>query len=245
MPKSSTIQRMKRLDLISARLKSDEPLTVAGLSEEFGVSSRTLSRDIQILRDQGLPIEADRGRGGGIRLHRTWGIGRVNFSYSEAIDLLVSLAIAEQMKSPFFMAELAPIRRKLLASFSPRLKNEIADIKSRILVGEAASHMVLSAFSEPSQPVVKILHQAFVTRHHLDIYYTSVEGKETRRTIEPHYLLLHSPVWYVLAFDHLRNDIRTFRCDRIARASATDKRFSVIRIDQFEKTLQDLNIIGP
>jgi predicted DNA-binding transcriptional regulator YafY len=245
MPKSSTIERMKRLDLISARLKSDEALTVSGLSEEFGVSSRTLTRDIQLLRDQGLPIEADRGRGGGIRLHRTWGIGRVNFSYSEAIDLLVSLAIAEQMKSPFFMAELAPIRRKLLASFSPRLKDEISDIKSRILVGEAASHMVLSAFSEPRQPVVEVLHQAFVTRQLLEISYKSIEGRTTRRTMEPHYLLLHSPVWYVLAFDHLRQDIRTFRCDRIEKAKLQEARFNVIGIDQFKTTLKDLDVIAP
>lgn len=245
MPRSSTIERMKRLDLISARLKSDEALTVAGLSEEFGVSSRTLSRDIQILRDQGLPIEADRGRGGGIRLHRTWGIGRVNFSYSEAIDLLVSLAVAEQMKSPFFMAELAPIRRKLLASFSPRLKDEISDIKSRIRVGEAASHMVLSAFSAPHPAVVEVLHQAFVTRHCLDISYRSIEGRLTRRRIEPHYLLLHSPVWYVLAFDHLRQAIRTFRCDRIEKATVQDTRFSVLGIDMFEATLKDLDVIGP
>jgi len=245
MPKSSTTERMKRLELISARLKSDEALTVTDLSDEFGVSSRTLSRDIQILRDQGLPIEADRGRGGGVRLHSSWGIGRVNFSYSEAIDLLVSLAVAEQMKSPFFMAELAPIRRKLLASFSPRLKNDISDIKSRIRVGEAASHMVLSAFSAPGQPVVEELHQAFVTRHLLEISYRSIEGRVTRRTIEPHYLLLHSPVWYVLAFDRLRGAIRTFRCDRIEAATLLEARFTVIGIDQFDATLKNLDVIGP
>ena len=245
MPRSTTTERMKRLDLIKARLKSDEALTVAGLSEEFGVSSRTLSRDIQILRDQGLPVEADRGRGGGIRLHSSWGIGRVNFSYSEAIDLLVSLAIAEQMKSPFFMAELAPIRRKLLASFSPRLKNEISDLKSRIRVGEAASPMVLSAFAAPDQAVVEELHQAFVTRHLLKISYRSIEGRTTQRLIEPHYLLLHSPVWYVLAFDHLRGSIRTFRCDRIEAARLQDQRFKVIGIEQFDETLKNLDVIGP
>jgi len=236
---------MKRLELISARLKSDDALTVAGLSAEFGVSSRTLSRDIEILRGQGLPIEADRGRGGGIRLHRTWGIGRVNFSYAEAIDLLVSLAVAEQMKSPFFMAELAPIRRKLLASFSPRLKTEISDIKSRVLVGGAASHMVLSAFSAPRPAVVEVLHQAFVTRHQLAITYRSIDGQTTNRIIEPHYLLLHSPVWYVLAFDHLRNDVRTFRCDRIEKVTLVEDRFQVINIDRFEATLKNLDVIGP
>lgn len=245
MTKTSTIERMKRLDWISARLKADEALTVSSLSEELGISSRTLTRDIQLLRDQGLPIEADRGRGGGVRLHRTWGVGRVKFSYSEAIDLLVSLAIAEQMKSPFFMAELAPIRRKLLASLSPRLKSEISDLKSRILIGETASHFVLSGFNPPRQPVIDTLHQAFVSRQTLEISYEAISGDRTAREIEPHYLLLHSPVWYVLAFDRLRDDIRTFRCDRIANANITDDTFKLLAIERFDQALQDLDVIAP
>ena len=245
MAKSSTPDRMKRLEWISVRLKSEDMLTVSGLAEELGISVRSVTRDIQLLRDQGLPVEADRGRGGGVRLHRTWGVGRVNFSYSEAVDLLVSLAIAEQMKSPFFMAELAPIRRKLLASFSPKLKHEIADIKSRILIGEAASHMVLSAFSPPEKPVVEQLHQAFVTRHQLEISYRAESGTLTQRVVEPHFLLLNSPVWYILAKDLLRNAPRTFRCDRIEEALLLDQQFKSVSSGYFEDTLKDLETIAP
>ena len=74
-----------------------------------------------------------------MRLDRHWGIGRVNLAYSEAVDLLVSLAVAEQMKSPLFMAHLGPIRRKLMASFSPATKHKVKGLKARILIGESAS----------------------------------------------------------------------------------------------------------
>ena len=108
MKRASTADRLKRLENVVAQLKDDEFSTIGEIAEDLGVSIRTVSRDIQVLKSQGLPIESDRGRGGGVRLNRHWGIGRVNLTYSEAVDLLVSLAVAEQMKSPLFMAHLRP-----------------------------------------------------------------------------------------------------------------------------------------
>jgi predicted DNA-binding transcriptional regulator YafY len=95
VPRSSTTSRIDRLKIITARLKSDEPTTIGEIAKEIGVSVQTLSRDIQVLKNQGLPIDTDIGRGGGVRLDRHWGIGRVNLNYAEAVDLLISLAVAE------------------------------------------------------------------------------------------------------------------------------------------------------
>ncbi len=186
------MDRLQRLDYLAARLKSDGPLVVAVIAEEVGVSIRTLSRDIQILRERGLPIEADRGRGGGVRLRSSWGIGRVNLDHAEAVDLLMSLAVAEKMKSPLLMANLSSVRRKVMASFSPSVKLRINKLKSRILIGESASPFVLSFFSVPKPAVVEPLHQAFLSMHEIAINYRSESQARTVRTIEPHYLLLRS-----------------------------------------------------
>jgi len=237
--------RLQRLELITARMKSDDSLVVGGLAKEFGVSVRTLTRDIQILRDQGLPIDADRGRGGGVRLHWSWGIGRVALNYTEAVDLLVSLAIAEQMKSPLLMANLGSVRRKLMASFSPSMKHKINSLKSRILIGESASPFVLSAFSVPNARVVERLHQAFLMMRRIHIHYRDAEGEKTERAIEPQYLLLSYPVWYALAWDDLRNEIRTFRCDRIERVRLLDEVFRLRPLTQFETAMEGIDAIQP
>ena len=245
MKRASTIGRLQRLEFITARLKSDEPLIVGDIAEEIGVSVRTLSRDIQIVREQGLPVEADRGRGGGVRLHWSWGIGRVNLNYSEAVDLLVSLAVAEQMKSPLLMANLGSVRRKLMASFSPSMKHKINRLKSRILIGESASPFVLSAFSAPSADVAEQLHQAFLMMRRINISYRAENGAKTERTIEPHYLLLNYPVWYVLAWDNLRDEVRTFRCDRIESAHVLDEGFRLRAFAHFEKAMEGVDAIQP
>jgi len=245
MKRASTIGRLQRLELITARLKSDDSLVVGDLAKEFRVSVRTLTRDIQILREQGLPIDADRGRGGGVRLHWSWGIGRVNLNYTEAVDLLVSLAVAEQMKSPLLMANLGSVRRKLMASFSLPMKHKINKLKSRILIGESASSFVLTAFSVPNARVVERLHQAFLMMRRIHIHYRDASGEKTERAIEPQYLLLSYPVWYALAWDDLRNGVRTFRCDRIERARLLDEVFRPRPFTQFAKAIKGVDAIQP
>jgi len=240
---STTLSRIERLEIITARLKSDEPTTIGEIAKEVGVSVRTLSRDIQVLKDQGLPIDTNIGRGGGVRLDRHWGIGRINLNYSEAVDLLISLAVAEQMNSPLFMAHLTSVRHKLMASFSPSMKNKVNGLKARILIGESASRFVLIKFSKPKRQIVEKIHHAFLMLRRISIMYRDENGDKTKRIIEPHFLLLSYPVWYVLAWDHLRGDVRTFRCDRIEMIQSLDDAFKLLPISRFENSLEGVNAI--
>ncbi len=245
MTRASTLDRMQRLDLLESRLKSDAPLCIGDLAREFGVSHRTLSRDILLLRERGLPVEADRGRGGGVRLRHAWGIGRLNLSYREAVDLLVSLAVAEQMKSPILIANLAPIRSKLIASFSPASRDRINRLKARLLIGRSASPVVLTAYSPPDPKVVENLHQAFAMMKPVRLGYGDGQGRRTERVIEPHYLLLNYPVWYALSWDRLRAGIRTFRCDRIRSIDVLEEHFRLRAYAEFREALAGDNVILP
>lgn len=237
MARATTGTRLERLERLESLLKSGEMITAGAMATELGVAPRSLWRDIAILRDKGLPIEADRGRGGGIRLPSNWGAGRLTLDHQEAIDLLISLAIAEQMKSPLFMANLKSIRRKLTASFAAPLKRRLDDLKARVLVGPSASPFVLSGFATAPPPAVAELHRAFVMLQRLRIVYRDERAKVSTRTIEPHYLLLNYPVWYALAWDELRDGVRTFRCDRIGKAEALDAPFRLRPRAEFGEAL--------
>lgn len=232
------------MDMLAVQLKQDAHCTVRDLALQHGVSARTIARDLALMREQGMQIDADRGRGGGLRLDRQWGVGWVNLSYSEAVDLLISIAVAEQMNSPMFLANLGSVRRQLVASFSPDKRNKVERLKSRILIGVTASTYVQSSASAPPKRVVQALHQAFVDQEVLEIRYQREDGETSGRQIEPHYLLLKYPIWYVVAFDHLRKGPRTFRCDRMLAAKMTGSHFRLLPKDAFRQSLtgDDLSV---
>tara|TARA_R110002073_G_scaffold18337_8_gene68080 strand:- start:4796 stop:5530 length:735 start_codon:yes stop_codon:yes gene_type:complete len=238
MARSKSIDRLRRLELLATQLKQDELCTVKGLASDMGVSERTITRDLSLMREQGLPIDADRGRGGGVRLDRNWGVGRLNLAYPEAVDLLISIEVAQKMDSPLFLANLASVRRQLVASFSPEKRNRVNRLKSRILIGVTASTYVQAGFASPPKRLVQTLHQGFIDQETLSINYRREDGATSERQIEPHYFLLKYPVWYVIAIDRLRDAPRTFRCDRIASAALTGRSFRLLPKAAFAPSLE-------
>src|SRR5829696_9150077 len=98
--------RVLRLDALKALLAERDYTTVADLADELGVSPRTLHRDLALLREMGVPVEGDRGTGGGLRLEPGWSLGRVHLNESEALGLLLSLTIAEKVGSPLLLGGL-------------------------------------------------------------------------------------------------------------------------------------------
>lgn len=244
MARSDAPTRLRRLELLAVQLKQEEHCTVDDLACQHGVSPRTITRDLALMREQGMQIDADRGRGGGVRLERNWGIGRLNLAYPEAIDLLISIAVAEQMKSPMFLANLGSVRRQLVASFSPRKRNQVDRLKARILIGVTASTYVQASVAPTPRSVVQALHQSFTEQTLLQIRYRREDRQTSERLIEPHYLLLKYPVWYVVAYDHLRQSPRTFRCDRILAAEMTGTPFQLLPKDEFQAFLSKEEILA-
>ncbi len=214
MGRRPAASRLERLEELKGLLRSRDHVTVAALADELGVSLRTLHRDLDVLRGQGVPIESDRGRGGGLRLHRAWSLGRLHLSAEEAIDVLISIAVAERMNSPLLLQRLGAIRRKIVAAFSEGYQTRIRELRKRILVGRPASAKVLASFVPPPRAFPG-LADAFFHQKCVRITYPDQRGATTEREIEPQFLYLSVPVWYLLAWDRLRQDIRTFRVDRI------------------------------
>lgn len=224
MPRD-TGTRLNRLEELKGLLKANDHVTAAALAEELGVSLRTLNRDLAILRDQGTPIDSDRGRGGGLRLEPGWALGRLHLSPAEAIDLLLSLALAEHLKLPLLLHNLAPIRRKITAAFGERYQAKIKSLRRRIIVAGPASAQVLAGYVPPAGRHLSAINTGFFEQQCLQIDYADRDGALTARVIEPQFVLLSPPVWYLLAFDRLRGGIRHFRVDRIRQATALDERF--------------------
>ncbi len=239
MGRGSTIEKLDRLDQLIGKLKDGEAYTAGSLAEELGVSLRTMMRDLKTLRDKGYPIDADKGRGGGVRLYPRWGVGRLTMNYREVIDLLLALSVLEKLNSQLFLNNLESIKNKLYASFPDTQRPKIRKIRNRILIGELAPTTITQNYSTTvnNQQNDKIL-ESFFDQKCLDICYKQKDGTITERLIEIHYLYLNWPIWYLICFDHLRKEPRTFRIDRIQVAHITGDKFQSRTISFFSPELE-------
>jgi predicted DNA-binding transcriptional regulator YafY len=206
--------RADRFDLLTRVLRDRPGITAAEVARELGVSIRSVFRDIDHLRGRGYPIEADRGRGGGIRLHSSWGLGRVLLSSEEALCVLLSLAISEKLGFPIFTADVARARKKIVDAFPTAERRRIGPLRERIFVAREASPMMRAGYGVPDRAASKHLQAAFVGEFIVTADYVKRDGSRVVRRLEPHALLIVWPVWYLLAFDYTREAPRTFRFDR-------------------------------
>lgn len=215
-----TCMRADRFDLLTRILRDRPGITSAELARELGVSIRSVFRDLDHLRERGYPIEADRGRGGGIRLHTSWGLGRVLLSSEEALCVLLSLAISEKLGFPIFAADVSRARKKIVDAFPAAERRRIGPLRERIFVAREASTGVRESYGAVDRAASRQLQAAFVAELTVMADYEKADGSRVVRRLEPHALLIVWPAWYLLAFDHTRDAPRTFRFDRFRSIEA-------------------------
>jgi predicted DNA-binding transcriptional regulator YafY len=227
-----------RLDRVLGLLASRPSWTAPELAEELGVCVRTIRRDLSRLAARGVPIESDAGRGGGVRVPPRTGLGRVQLDAREVLDLLLALALAEQLGSPLMLSTVKGLRQKLSASFPPEERSRVSGLRRRILVGPS-SRNVTATWKAPSAAVLRPIQDSFFEQRALELTYRA-NDVSTVRVVEPHYLLLSWPAWFLLVWDHLRGAVRMLRVDRIESARLTVSTFRVRSSESMLATLGDI-----
>ena len=103
------MRKKSRLFAIAEALRARRTgVTAAELAQRFNVTLRTIYRDLEALQDAGMPIKADRGRGGGYALDKNYQLPPVNFT---ALSVRFPPAISNRRNcvGPFFRLIVAPL----------------------------------------------------------------------------------------------------------------------------------------
>ena len=227
MSKTSFEQRTQRRNRLLGLLRSESYWKTSALSERLNVSQRTLMRELAELKFAGFPIESDRGRGGGVRLSGRWGMDRLSLTHKEVVELILSLTIMELVNLPLLTGNLLAIRQKLFQAFPDKQREKVNNIRKRILISKRINENQILKTSSTVQAISENLSESFFRQVSLGIDYQSENGTNTTRQIEPHYIMLSWPVWYIVAWDHLRLSPRIFRIDRIQGARIIDTEFEL------------------
>jgi predicted DNA-binding transcriptional regulator YafY len=210
------VKRLERLYALHEELRRRAPVPVsaARLAEEFGVTRRTIERDLEALRSSGVPVDADVGRTGGYRLERTRGSVVFTLGPEEVVALLLAAKVADGM--PFGDAAVTATKRLLDAlPASTRVGVEELRDRLRAVVPEAPR----------ASPVVQRAVEAAVRDHLVvRIRYADRHGEVSSRAVEAHGFTGAPDGWYLIGWCRLRRAGRMFRLDRIQRATVTRER---------------------
>jgi predicted DNA-binding transcriptional regulator YafY len=209
--------RAERLMELSDLLRGRETSSVESLASELGVSRRTVLRDLAALRDRGMPISGEAGRGGGVRLEGGRGLAAVHLSLAEIVALWLGARLSQAASDLPWGEAANSALAKLLGSLPAPKARALRALCRRVVVGPSASAAVRAGAGLAPKELLRLFEQAFSNGVGLGFHYVDREGKKTVRRVEPHGLLVEPPVWYVLARDVDKSEPRTFRMDRIAR----------------------------
>ena len=209
------------LDLLEY-LRGLESTTVAQIASEFGVSARTIHRDLGTLRERGHPISGDAGPGGGVRYDGTRGVTAVHLTLSEVVTVWLSARLSQAASDLPWSGAAHSALSKMLSSLPQAKARELRALCRRVIVGPASSHRVRSTAGRAPPELLRLFEEAFSDGTALGFHYLDRLERETIRRVEPHGLLVHSPVWYVLALDIEKSEPRMFRMDRISKPRRLD-----------------------
>jgi predicted DNA-binding transcriptional regulator YafY len=205
-----------RHDAILRQLRRNGTSTVTELARTVGVSRRTLLRDIGALRDQGYQVHTECGRGGGVQLDPGAMQRTARLAVTEVFALLISVAAMRAARAlPFAdLADsgLAKIERTLPADKVRDLRRLLACLH----VGTLSPLQDLSDMGPMDAGLLPSFETAFLQQLCLRFDYRDGLGAQTRREVEPQAMLILPPLWYLVAWDPLREGFRHFRMDRIS-----------------------------
>jgi predicted DNA-binding transcriptional regulator YafY len=207
------VKRKSRLFAVAEYLRGRRTgVTAAELAERFGVTLRTMYRDLDALRDASLPVTADRGRGGGFALDRAYTLPPVNFSPREAAILVALGAFATQMRILPFAETLANALDKVRAALSTSGQRELLDhMRSLQFVGVPAPKVSID--------VRRAVETAWFEQRPLQIRYLGADMIETTRTVRIRSAVMERSLTMLNCDDLDKGEPRQFRLDRIIRAT--------------------------
>lgn len=190
------------------------------LAHRMGVSPRTLRRDITVLQELGYPITAARGAAGGYRLAPGAVLPPLVMTDEEAVAIVLALSEAAAGSRAHQARWAVSALAKIVAALPSRLRARIEALD--------AVTSVHTAFSSASVDVAILTGVAMAAREGrtLEIGYEDRGGRVTRREIQPHDLVTSEGRIYLIAYDLLRQDWRSFRLDRVVSAHPTGQSFA-------------------
>lgn len=212
------IDRM--IGILSVLLQKDM-VTAVELAEKFEVSRRTINRDIEGLSQAGVPVYTRQGQGGGISIMDNYKLNRTLMTSKEMQAILAGLRSLDSVSGN---NQYGQLMEKLQAG-----STDFVSGNQSILID------LSSWYKESLAPKIALLQTAIEKHLCVRFQYYSPKG-DSRRMIEPYYLIFKWTSWYIWGYCKERCNFRMFKLNRLERMELTQ-----VSIEERQVPLPDLS----
>mgnify|MGYP005839226579 CR=1 FL=1 len=211
-----TIRVLTLLEL----LQSNSRMSGTELAARLGVDKRTVRRYIQALEALGIPVTTEQGCDGGYMLVAGFKLPPMMFTNDETLALSLGLLAAKNLRLADVQTAISSIQAKLERVMPAKLKSRAQAIARTIdvMLPEAATET-------PGQHLAPLL-DALELQRSVTINYASYQQPPVSRQVDPYGLLFRNGRWYMSGYCHLRQELRTFRLDRLQQIALLEQRFN-------------------
>ena len=201
-------------------LQSHRDWSGADLAERLEVSPRTVRRDIDRLRSLGYPVDAAPGVDGGYRLAAGASMPPLVLEDDEAVALVVALRASARFAISGTAEASLDTLAKVIQVLPPRLRQRAENVA---LMTQTADWSQVTDTVDPG--VLATIATAARNTERVEFSYRDRAGATEDRLVEPMQLVMLGRRWYLVAYDLMRHDWRTFRVDRVGEPRSTHVQF--------------------
>jgi predicted DNA-binding transcriptional regulator YafY len=234
------MNRIDRLTAILIHLQTKRWVTGPEISDRFGISLRTVYRDLKALDEAGVPIGAEAGKG--YFLVDGYHLPPVMFTREEAGALLIAGKLVDKLTDSSVQKQFHLATNKIKAVLPTNEKDVMEGLDSRVEVLFAP----VSGRQGYANNYISEIQQALATNKCLKIDYDSFYSQEKtkNRLVDPLGLVYYGNTWHLIGHCKFRNEMRDFRLDRILSLKITDECGSFKKTDGLKKYIERLWIDG-
>lgn len=217
MPRSDrSLNKTERLFALVLLLQNRPNMSSRDLAEHFGVSRRTIFRDLRTLGESGVPLTY--AEEGGYEILEGYQLPPLMFSAREAATLLVGAEFTKLQPDASLRADADAVALKIRAVLPEPVRDYIDRLQERTVLAPFNETQDRAGATGDEQGLWFELSEAIARQRKVKMtYYVASRDEETVREVDPLGLVYYSDHWNLIAHDHLRDDIRNFRLDQIRK----------------------------
>ena len=232
------MNRTDRLLAIVLEIQAKKQVRAEDLAATFEVTKRTIYRDVAALSESGVPVVAIPGQG--YSLVEGYFLPPLTFSSDEAIMLLLGTDLVAQNFDAQYRSAAQSSGHKIIAVLPDKLRQEVEYLQNSIRFVALNSPFERQALQQLRRAIIQCRTVRF--RYHSrprDLQPSAASSREAN----PYALVHIGSAWMMVAYCHLRHDVRHFRIDRMEDLVVLDKAFNrppdfkIARRNEKERTI--------